>query len=149
MAKHRKPIARRKAPATEVRGRPRVIVVDDYAPILEHVAELLEQEFTVAGLLLDAESLIERWAAARPDVIVLDISLLGCSGFDALARLRQVGCDVPIVFLSVHEAPEIVRASWAAGGLAYVAKRDIGWDLIPAIQAALAGRRYVSTTIEA
>ena len=148
MVRHGKRPARSKAAAGNWDARPRVLVVDDYAPILGHVARLLEKEFTVAGLVLDAESLIERWTTARPDVIVLDISLPQCSGFEAAARLRKAGCDAPIVFFSVHEAPELVRAAWTAGGLGYVAKRDVGWDLVPAIRAALGGRRFVSAAID-
>jgi DNA-binding NarL/FixJ family response regulator len=144
-------LGKRPAPSTDPAdrwdARPRVLVVDDYAPLLGHVARLLEKEFTVVGLVLEAESLVERWTTTTPDVIVLDISMPGCSGFEAAGRARAAGCSVPIVFLSVHEAPEIVRAAWTAGGLGYVAKRDLGWDLVPAIRAALRGRRFVSTAI--
>jgi DNA-binding NarL/FixJ family response regulator len=124
-----------------------VLVVDDHAPTLAHVAGLVGKDFTVAGLVLDAESLIASWPLTKPDVVVLDISLPGCTGFEATARLRAAGCEAAVVFLSVHEAPDIVRAAWAAGGVAYVAKRDAGWDLVPAIHAALAGRRFVSAAI--
>jgi two-component system, OmpR family, response regulator len=148
MAKPRKQPARSTVHGGDREGRPRVLIVDDYAPFLGHVARLLEKEFTVVALALDAESLMERWSTVRPDVIVLDISLPKCSGFEAAARLRRGGCDAPIVFLTVHEAPEIVRAAWTAGGLGYVAKRDLGWDLVPAIKAALGGRRYTSAALD-
>jgi DNA-binding NarL/FixJ family response regulator len=51
------------------------------------------------------------------------------------------------VFLSVHEEPEVVRASWAAGGLGYVAKRDLAGELLPAIRSALRGQRYTSAAV--
>jgi len=130
-------------------ARPRVLVVDDHALMLEHAAGALEEEFTVVALFREVEPLMNEWEAARPDVIVLDVSLTNCSGFDVAGRLRASGCGVPIVFLSVHEAPEFVRAAWEAGGTAYVAKRDLGRDLVPAVRAALRGRRYVSAAIAA
>jgi DNA-binding NarL/FixJ family response regulator len=148
MVKERKRPARKMEPARDGDGPPRVLVVDDYAPLLGEVARLLEKEFTVAGLVFDAESLLQGWPAARPDVIVMDISLPRCSGLEAAARVREAGCAVPIVFLTVHETPEIVRAAWDAGGLGYVAKRDLEWDLVPAIRAALHGERFVSATID-
>ena len=129
--------------------RPRVLVVDDHALMLEHAADALEEEFTVVALFREVEPLMDTWEAARPDVIVLDVSLGNCSGFDVAGRLRALGCNVPIVFLSVHEQPEFVRAGFEAGGTAYVAKRDLGRDLVPAVRAALRGRRYVSTAIAA
>jgi DNA-binding NarL/FixJ family response regulator len=148
MVKERKRPAHRTEPARDPNTPPRVLVVDDYAPMLGQVARLLEKEFTVAGLVLDVESLLQGWSAARPDVIVMDISLPRCSGLEAAARVREAGCAVPIVFLTVHETPEIVRAAWAAGGLGYVSKRDLEWDLVAAIRAALHGRRFVSAAID-
>ena len=95
------------------------------------------------------ESLLARWPAAQPDVVVIDVSLTCCSGFDAAGRLRAAGCRAAIVFLSVYEEPEFVDAAWEAGGLGYVAKRDVGSALVPAVRAALRGRRYVSAAISA
>jgi DNA-binding NarL/FixJ family response regulator len=125
-----------------------VFVVDDHPPTLGQVARLLERDFRVTGLLLDSQSLIEAYASAPPDVVVLDVLLPGSSGFEAATSLRAAGCTAPIVFFSVDETPEMVRAAWAAGGIAYVAKRDLHADLIPAMEAALAGTRFVSSVID-
>jgi DNA-binding NarL/FixJ family response regulator len=78
---------------------------------------------------------------------VLDISLPKQSGLQAAAQVRAAGCEVPIVFVSVHEAPEIVSAARDAGGRGFVAKRSLGVDLVPAIRAVLNGRRFVSAVI--
>jgi DNA-binding NarL/FixJ family response regulator len=127
--------------------RPRVLVVDDHALMLELAARALEEEFTVVALLRDVESLMEQWATARPDVVVLDVSLAVSSGFEAARRLRAAGCGAPIVFLSVHEDREFVREAWQVGAVAYVSKRDLVTSLVDAVHAALAGRRYVSSAI--
>jgi DNA-binding NarL/FixJ family response regulator len=121
--------------------------VDDHAAMLALLTRLLEKEFTITGVVMDAESLMVAWRRARADVIVLDISLPGASGLQAAANLRAVGCPARIVFLSIDEAPEIVNAAWRVGGIGYVAKRDLAIDLIPAIRAALRGQRYVSAAI--
>jgi DNA-binding NarL/FixJ family response regulator len=129
--------------------RSRVLVVDDHAPMLAHVAGIVEKEFTVVGVVQDVDALMTGWRAARPDVVVLDVSLLRGSGFEAAIRLRTCGCDAAIVFLSVHEEAEVVRASWVAGGLGYVAKRDLAAELLPAIRSALRGQRYTSAAVAA
>jgi DNA-binding NarL/FixJ family response regulator len=126
--------------------RPRVLIVDDHALMLEYAARTLETEFVVAGRLRDVRSLMNEWAAAQPDLIVLDVSLTDGNGFEAVGRLRACGCGVPVVFLSVHEGPEFVRAAWEAGGIGYVAKRDLRSSLVSAVRAALRGRRYVSAS---
>ena len=125
----------------------RVLLVDDHGPMLAHVAGVVEKEFTVVGVVRDVETLMTDWRAARPDVIVLDVSLPRGSGFEAAIRLRTCGCDAAIVFLSVHEEPEVVRASWVAGGLGYVAKRDLAGELLPAIRSVLRGQRYTSAAV--
>ena len=127
--------------------RTRVIVVDDHRPMLEYAALMLEREFAVVALMCDVESLLDGWVEARPDVVVLDVALHRSSGFEAATRLRAAGCSAPVVFLSVHQEADFVRAAWEAGGLGYVAKRDISRALVPAIRAALRGRRYVSAAI--
>jgi two-component system OmpR family response regulator len=137
----------RQSGAVHRKPRPRVVIVDDHAVMLDHAARALADEFTVAALFRDVKSLMEQWQEVGPDAIVLDVSLLDGNGFDAARRLRASGCDAPIVFLSVYEAPEFVRAGWAAGGIAYVAKRDLSAALVPAVCAALRGRRYVSASI--
>jgi DNA-binding NarL/FixJ family response regulator len=122
-------------------------MVDDHRPMLEYAALMLRSEFTVAALMRDMESLLDGWVEARPDVVVLDVSLRPGSGYEAAVRLRAAGCRAPVVFLSVHQEADFVRAAWDAGALGYVAKRDIGRALVPAIRAALRGRRYLSAAV--
>ncbi len=55
--------------------------------------------------------------------------------------------DIKLVFLTVHEEPEYVRACFAEGGLAYVKKSRLGTDLIPAIHEALLGRTFISPSL--
>jgi DNA-binding NarL/FixJ family response regulator len=126
--------------------RPRVFVVDDSVRVLEHVLVVLRAEFVATGVR-DMESLMGGWEPARPDVIVLDVALEVGTGFEAAARLRAAGCGAPILFLSVHEEPEVVNAGWSAGAIGYVAKQDLDRSLVPAVRAALRGQRYVSPAI--
>jgi DNA-binding NarL/FixJ family response regulator len=121
--------------------------VDDHPTMLEYVLRVLETDFLVVGTACNTEALVTALPTARPDAIVLDVSLGSDSGFDAAHRARSFGCLAPIVFLSVHEAPEIVHAAWAAGGLGYVAKRDLADELTRAIRSALRGERYESAAI--
>ena len=129
-------------------SKTRVLIVDDHAPTRDHVARMLERHFMVVGSVPDADSLITQWRVAEPDVVVLDISLSNDTGFAAMTRARLLGCKAAVVFLSVHEAPELVRAAWMAGGLGYVTKRDLNSELVPAIKAALRGEWYVSSSIQ-
>jgi DNA-binding NarL/FixJ family response regulator len=126
-----------------------VVVLDDHSAMLEHAAVMLREDFAVVALMTDMRSLLDGWVAAQPDVIVVDVSLRRGSGFEACTRLRAAGCTAPVVFFSVHQEPDFVQAAWAAGGVGYVAKRDMARYLVPAVRAALRGSRYVSPAIRA
>jgi DNA-binding NarL/FixJ family response regulator len=129
-------------------SRARVLIVDDHAPTRDHVARVLGRSFTVVGSVPDADTLIAQWAVSQPDIVVLDISLSNDTGFAAMTRVRLQGCKAAVIFLSVHEAPDVVRAAWMAGGLGYVAKRDLNSELVSAINTALRGEWYVSSSIQ-
>jgi DNA-binding NarL/FixJ family response regulator len=120
------------------------MLVDDHPAILRQVARLLPAEFEIVGLLEDGARLEAALAEARPDLIVLDITLPGLSGIEWARRLTAAGCPVRIVFLTVHADADYAREAIAAGGLGYVVKARLGTDLLPALRAALAERRFLS-----
>jgi DNA-binding NarL/FixJ family response regulator len=122
----------------------RILLVDDHDVILERAAETLSPPCTVVGAVKDGPSAIEAVQALQPDVIVLDISLPGMSGLEIAGRLRRAGVKTPIVFLTIHDDQELVRAAMAAGGTGYVEKTFLSTDLTVAVNEAYAGRRYVS-----
>ena len=132
---------------TDDGGRPRVVLADDHRDMLVRVAALLASEFTVVAAVADGEALIDAEADLLPDVLVIDITMPGINGLEAAALVRRRGSLVPIVFLSIHEEPEFVLAARQAGALGYVSKVRLANDLIPAVRAALDGRRFVSAAV--
>jgi DNA-binding NarL/FixJ family response regulator len=122
--------------------RPRVLLIDDTAEILEYCSELLNEDYEVVGTASDGWAAIDLCAALEPDVIVLDICLPRLDGFAVLTILRSFGCRASIVFLSSDDS----RADDAidAGGAAFVWKISLWRDLRIAIREALAGRIFVS-----
>ena len=94
------------------------------------------------GRLLLAET--ER---LHPDVIVLDITMPRLDGIEAARQLLSSQRPARLVFLAVHEDADYARAALDAGGLGYVVKTRLASELLPAIRAALADRRFVSPTI--
>ncbi len=131
------------------RRRTTVLLADHNADILEHVAHLLESaDFLVVGAFPDGESLLQAFAATKPEVVVLDISMGGLSGLDVARRLGQMRHQAQIVFLTVHEEPEFICAAFAAGATGYVVKSRLNSDLIEALHASTAGRIFVSPRLQ-
>jgi DNA-binding NarL/FixJ family response regulator len=126
----------------------RVLLVDDNEAMLARAAAVLEPAgYVVVGAVTDGLSALDAAARSRPHVIVLDISMRGMSGFDVAIHLRKADPHAAIVFLTVHDEEEFVRAARAVGGLGYVLKSRLISDLTHAIREARRGRPFVSPLI--
>ncbi len=125
--------------------RARILLADDYTAILDHVRDMLKDEYEIIGAVADGNSVCSEVKKLNPDLTVLDISLGECSGIAIARRLREQGYAGEIVFLTVHEDPDFVSAAIGAGGRGYVIKSRVSLDLRPAVKAALLHRVFVST----
>lgn len=123
---------------------PRILLADDHSVLLERVAKFLQPTFEVVGMARNGLEMIDAAVRLKPDIIVTDISMPDLDGIEAAHRLREMGHSVIIVFLTIHESSEFVDACLAEGAMGYVVKSHVKRDLIPAINAALSGRRFVS-----
>lgn len=124
-----------------------VLLVDDNSEILDQVSMMLRKDYRVIGAQKEGSAVLRDWQRLRPDIIVLDISLGGPSGIDLARLLRDSGCVSKIVFLTIHEDPDFVKAAFGAGGSGYVVKSRLGTDLVPAMRAVLADKLFVSASL--
>jgi len=126
-------------------GRARVLVADDHQPVLDRVVKTLAREFCVVAAVGDGEQLVAAEAALEPDVLVIDVCMPRMNGLEAAAVIRRRGSQVPVVYLTACEEAETIEAAWETGALGYVIKGALATDLLPAVRAALEGRRFVSS----
>jgi DNA-binding NarL/FixJ family response regulator len=132
-------------PSSTISSEPaRVLLVDDNEAVLSRVATVLKPCCHIVGTATNGRTALVLAAALKPDVIVLDISMAGMTGFDVVARLRQAGSTSAIVFLTVQQDPEVIDAAREAGVIGYVVKPRLVTDLRVAIQEARQGRSFVS-----
>jgi DNA-binding NarL/FixJ family response regulator len=124
--------------------RPRVLLADDHLALLEAEIALLSPYFDVVGTAADGAALVSEARSLHPDVIVTDISMPILNGIDAMHKLQESGSTAKFVFLTVHSEREFVEACREAGALGYVQKLSMKHHLVPAIQAVLAEKSYVS-----
>jgi DNA-binding NarL/FixJ family response regulator len=122
----------------------RVILADDLALVLNAVSALLRESFDIVAMVSDGEAALEAILMHEPELAVLDISMPGLSGIDVVREARSRGNKTRIVFLTVHEDADILATCLSVGGLGYVIKVYMNNDLIPAMNAALRGRVFVS-----
>jgi DNA-binding NarL/FixJ family response regulator len=125
----------------------RLLLADDHQAMLERVKTLLDCEFEVVGAVDNGQALVDAVTELNPDVLVVDISMPVLNGIDAVRQIRKSGSKARVIFLTVHEDPDIVPVCFAAGALGFVVKSRLASDLIPAIRLALANHTFVSPTL--
>lgn len=119
-------------------------MADDHQEMRDRIVQHLSDEFEVLGSVDNGEAVLDAEARMRPDLFVLDISMPALDGIETAHQLRERGSNSKIVFLTVHEDQDFLEAALDAGGSAYVVKSRMTSDLIPAIEAAMDGRLFIS-----
>lgn len=123
-----------------------VLIVDRHHGLFEGIRGLLETTFDKVFLVTDKVSLLEGAARLQPAVIVVDIFYAAGDLPDLMRVLRQHAPATKLLILSVHDESSVVTAARAAGADGLVSKRAISRDLMPAIDALLAGERYFGSS---
>ncbi len=126
-----------------------VMLVDDHAVVRFGFRMLLEatEDIKVVAEADSAETAYQQIPAARPDVIVMDISLGGTMGVEATRRIVARDKMARVLGLSSHEDPSYVRYMLKAGALGYLSKRSAPDELIHAIRQVSEGRMYIDTQL--
>ncbi len=126
-----------------------VMLVDDHAVVRFGFRMLLEatEDIKVVAEAESAESAYQQMAVAKPDVIVMDISLGGTMGVEATRRIVARDKMARVLGLSSHEDPSYVRYMLKAGALGYLSKRSAPDELIHAIRQVSEGRMYIDTQL--
>ena len=127
----------------------RILLADDQPAICEAVASLLKATYEIVASVGDGQALIQAAMRMNPDIIVTDISMPVLNGIEAANILRDSGSKSRIIFLTVHQDLDFIKACSAAGALAYVSKSRMSVDLLSAIEEALAGHSFVSPILKA
>ena len=110
-----------------------VLLADRHHGLTEGVRGLLETTFGTVVMVADEASLLEGASRLRPDVAVVDLSLARDSSLGWLRALRQRCPELKAIVLSVHDEESVRRAAMEAGADAFVLKRALATDLLPAV----------------
>ena len=123
----------------------RVMLVDDHALVRMGFRMLLAacEDIEVIGEADSGEVAYQRYTELKPDVIVMDLSMPGMGGLEAVRRLLAQDPAARVLALSAHEDTAHPRRVLRAGALGYLAKRTAPEALIVAVKAVARGERYV------
>jgi len=126
-----------------------IILVDDHAVVRAGVRRLLEQEplFDVIGEAESGEKAYQLFGELNPDVMVMDLSMPGMGGLEAIRRILMRDEKAKILVLSMHEDLSFANQALKLGAKGYLIKNTLGDDLVKAIEAISQGDIFLSDEI--
>lgn len=127
--------------------KPRVLICDDHALIIEGLRSILANNFDVVGVCENGRDLIAQTEQMQPDAVLVDVSLPVLNGIEAARRIKTIAPNIKIVFVTQRSDPEYVQTAFRVGASAYILKQSAAGEVIPALREALAGKYYVTPTL--
>lgn len=125
----------------------RVMLVDDHAVVRSGLCRLLEQntDISVVGEAESGEQAYQTYPEISPDVLVMDMSMPGMGGLEAVRRILNRWSGAKVIMFSMHENATYAIQSLTAGAMGYVAKSGHAEDLVKAVREVKAGKSFLSS----
>ena len=126
-----------------------VMLVDDHAVVRMGFKMLLESasEIRVIAEAENGEAGIKGYMEHKPDVVVMDITMPGIGGMEAIDRILAKDSNAKILVLSAHEDSVHPKRVLNAGAMGYLTKRSAAEELIKAIRTVASGKKYIEASI--
>jgi DNA-binding NarL/FixJ family response regulator len=127
----------------------RVLIVEDHGIVREGLKRILADydEFVVGGEASTGEDAVALASDDGFDVVVLDISMPGRGGMEALAQLKAIRPDLPVLVLSMHAEEQYALRCLQAGASGYIMKEKPPSELVDALRKVAGGGRYVTSSL--
>jgi two-component system invasion response regulator UvrY len=125
------------------------MLVDDHAVVRMGFKMLLEtsDDIKVIAEAENGEEAIKFYMEHKPNVIVMDITMPGMGGMEAIERILAKEPSAKILVLSAHEDSVHPKRVLNAGAMGYVTKRSAAEELIKAIRSVASGKKYIEATV--
>lgn len=123
-----------------------MLLVDDHALVRAGFYRIIVEAFPDVDLreATTAAEAVDSVRNSPPEVVVLDISLPGRSGLDALAEIRAIAPRLPVLMMTLHGEDQFAVRSFRTGAAGYITKDCSAEELVEAVKKVLSGGRYVS-----
>ena len=129
--------------------RTRVLLADDHAVVRDGLRALLEHvgDFEIVGVAGNGRDAVAQALRLSPDVVVMDIAMPELDGIEATRRILEKCAGTKVLILSMYLSSEHLHRAMHAGARGYVLKESAGDEVVDAVRAVQAGKRYLSHKI--
>jgi DNA-binding NarL/FixJ family response regulator len=126
-----------------------VFIADDHNLLRQGLRALMGQtpEFSVAGEAADGKTALSQVLQLRPDIVLMNISLLGMNGMEVTAQIKRRLPTVRVIILTSFKTEEYVREALRVGADGYLLKDTSYEELLVALRSVGGGRKYLSPAI--
>lgn len=126
-----------------------VLLVDDHAVVREGYRRLLERhgDIVVIGEAADAATAHSLFSSLNPQIVVMDITLPGTGGIEAMRRMLAYKSDTRVLIFSMHEDAIFAKRALQAGAFGYVTKASAPNVLVEAVHSVASGKKFLSADI--
>lgn len=127
----------------------RVVIAEDHVLFRSGLKQILslQKDLCVKGEAGSAEEAFLLCDKLKPELLLLDISLPGMNGIDAVPKFKSLCPEIKILIISMHGMPEYIRSAFKAGANGYLLKTADSAEFFLAIQTILGGNQYISTEL--
>jgi DNA-binding NarL/FixJ family response regulator len=128
----------------------KLLVADDHELVRKGIRAIVAEQpgWEIVAEATTGREAVEKAKTARPDVVILDVSMPELNGMEAARQMLRNDVKCRILMLTVHESDQIVREAIVAGVRGYVMKSDANRDLVGAIDAVGRNRTYFTPRVE-
>ena len=129
----------------------RVLAVDDHPLLREGITAVMqgEEDMELVAVATNGIQSIELFRLHRPDVTLMDLQMPGMNGIEAINEIRREFSNARFIVLTTYQGDIQVLRALKAGATGYLLKNMLRRDLLDAIRAVYAGRRYIPNEIAA
>jgi two-component system, NarL family, nitrate/nitrite response regulator NarL len=127
----------------------KLMLVDDHPLVRDGLRVRLETVpgFCVVAEADDADGALDAMQGSQPDVVLMDIAMRGTSGIDLVRQVHERYPQVQVIMLTMHDQAEYVIEAFRNGARAYVLKDSPAQEIVSAVHAVMAGKRYYSAGV--